>query len=344
VHGVRVESLTKRFETTIAVTRLDLEIQPGELFALLGPSGCGKTTLLRMIAGLEVPTEGEIYFGERRVTQLPVYQRNIGMVFQSYALFPHLLVGDNVAYGLRARKVDESQVQRRVTEALAAVEMVDYAQRWPDQLSGGQQQRVALARALATRPAVLLMDEPLSNLDARLRVSMRDEIRRLIKQVGITTIYVTHDQEEALAIADRIGVMQSGRLAQVGTPAAIYGRPASRLVASFVGQCSFLPGALVASDAAVIGLRPEVVQVTARDGTYSVARPSPAGMIRLPGVVESQTFAGPYLILLIRLESGASLTALAFTPPGSHPEGQSVWVNFAPGAALRFTATGEAIP
>ncbi len=341
MHSVRVESLTKRFETTIAVAGLDLTIQPGELFALLGPSGCGKTTLLRMMAGLEHPTQGEIYFGEHRVTQLPVHQRNIGMVFQSYALFPHMKVGDNVAYGLRARKVQESDVQVRVSDALRAVEMAEYAERSPDQLSGGQQQRVALARALATRPAVLLMDEPLSNLDARLRVSMRAEIRRLVKQVGITTLYVTHDQEEALAIADRIGVMEAGRLAQVDSPAVIYGRPATQSVAAFVGQCSFLPGALVPGTQAVVGLRPEAVTVTSR--STGPTDPTGSREIRLPGIVESQTFAGPYLSLVIRLDSGERLTALAFAAPANHPEGQPVWVTFDPKAALRFAATGEAI-
>jgi len=342
VHGVRVESLTKQFDTTLAVAGLDLAIQPGELFALLGPSGCGKTTLLRMMAGLETPTSGEIYFGDRRVTQVPVHQRNIGMVFQSYALFPHMRVGENVAYGLRARKVAESDVMRRVAEALAAVEMAEYAQRSPDQLSGGQQQRVALARALATRPAVLLMDEPLSNLDARLRLSMRAEIRRLVKQVGITTVYVTHDQEEALAIADRIGVMQVGKLTQVGTPAVIYGQPASQAVASFVGHCSFVPGGLVPGGAAAVGLRPESVRVTPR-AAGSRGEAEGSRLVSLPGLVETQTFVGPYLSLEIRLESGDLLKALAFVPPGSHPEGQPVWVSFAPEAALRFTATGEAI-
>ncbi|HWI62813.1 MAG TPA: ATP-binding cassette domain-containing protein, partial [Symbiobacteriaceae bacterium] len=233
--AVRLEKVAKRFEDVTAVAGVSLDLEPGELFTLLGPSGCGKTTLLRLLAGLELPDAGAIFFGNNRVDQEPSYRRNIGMVFQNYAIFPHMSVADNVAYGLRARKLPEREVQERVAEALTQVEMADYGARRPDQLSGGQQQRVALARALATRPAVLLMDEPLSNLDARLRQSMRAEIRRLQKQVGITTIYVTHDQEEALAISDRIAVMEAGKILQVGSPVEIYRRPAHKAVAAFVG-------------------------------------------------------------------------------------------------------------
>ncbi|MEM8835816.1 MAG: ABC transporter ATP-binding protein [Planctomycetota bacterium] len=231
--------------TTKAVDQISLTINNGELFFLLGPSGCGKTTLLRMIAGFIEPTAGRLAFNRRDVTNTPPAKRNTGMVFQSYALWPHMSVAQNVAFGLDVRKISKDEQATRVSEALRAVRMSDYAERKPTQLSGGQQQRVALARALVVRPDVLLLDEPLSNLDAKLRLEMRTEIRRICKETGITTVYVTHDQKEALSMADRVAVLDMGVIAQVGTPRELYERPASRFVADFLGETNFLDAEIV---------------------------------------------------------------------------------------------------
>ena len=233
--------------TTNAVDGVSLTIQAGELFFLLGPSGCGKTTLLRMVAGFIEPTRGKIEFVDASgattdVTFMPAEKRDTGMVFQSYALWPHMTVAQNVAFGLEVRKIAAGERERMVREALAQVRMEQYAQRKPNQLSGGQQQRVALARAIVIRPRVLLLDEPLSNLDAKLRIELRGEIRRVCKQSGITGVYVTHDQKEALSMADRIAVMQAGRIVQMGTPVELYRRPRSRFVAEFLGETNLLEG------------------------------------------------------------------------------------------------------
>ena len=225
---------------TKAVDGISLTINTGDLFFLLGPSGCGKTTLLRMIAGFIEPTAGTIRFNDKDVTRLPPDKRNTGMVFQSYALWPHMSVKDNVAFGLSVRKVSKQETQDRVMDALRTVRMDEYALRKPNQLSGGQQQRVALARALVVRPEVLLLDEPLSNLDAKLRLEMRSEIRRICTETGITTVYVTHDQKEALSMADHVAVLDMGVVAQTGTPRELYNRPASRFVADFLGETNFL--------------------------------------------------------------------------------------------------------
>ena len=216
--AVTIEGLTKRFGDFTALDQINLRIEPGELFFLLGPSGCGKTTLLRHIAGFYLPDEGRILFGEQDVTRVPPHRRDTGMMFQSYALWPHLTVAQNVAFGLEERKRPRAEIKERVAAALASVRMENFGDRKINQLSGGQQQRVALARALVIRPRCLLLDEPLSNLDAKLRGEMRQEIRRVCKEFGLTAIYVTHDQKEALSIADRLAVLEAGRLAQVGTP------------------------------------------------------------------------------------------------------------------------------
>jgi len=238
--AITIKNLTKYFGSTAAVNGVDLTINSGELFFLLGPSGCGKTTLLRMIAGFIEPSAGSISFGDHDVTHLPPNKRNAGMVFQSYALWPHMTVADNVAYGLEVRKTPAAEKQERVEAALRSVRMEEYASRKPNQLSGGQQQRVALARALVIKPTVLLLDEPLSNLDAKLRLEMRSEIRRLCSETRITTVYVTHDQKEALSMADNMAVLDRGKVKQLGEPRRMYERPNSRFVAEFLGETNFL--------------------------------------------------------------------------------------------------------
>jgi iron(III) transport system ATP-binding protein len=240
---VSVRGVSKSYAPGVRVLDdLSLEIAAGEVFFLLGPSGCGKTTLLRMIAGFISPDQGAILFGDQDVTRQPAEGRGVGMVFQNYALWPHLTVGENIAFGLAVRKVAAREQLARVDEALAMVELAGFAGRRIDELSGGQQQRVALARALVIRPAVLLLDEPLSNLDARLRVAMRAGIRTVCKEAGVTAIYVTHDQEEALSTGDRIAVLVAGTVSQVGTPRELYERPANRSVAAFIGEANLLPG------------------------------------------------------------------------------------------------------
>ncbi len=239
---VRLVAVEKRFDRVVAVNRVSLEIEPGALVTLLGPSGCGKTTTLRLIAGLERPSAGRIFIDEEDVTPLPAHLRDISMVFQNYALFPHMNVFENVAYGLKVQGMSDAEVRRQVGEALELVGLTGLEQRAPGALSGGQQQRVALARALVLKPKVLLFDEPLSNLDAKLRKRVRQEIRELQQNLGITAVYVTHDQEEAMAISDRVVVMRAGRIEQIGTPHELYTQPANHFVADFIGSANFLEG------------------------------------------------------------------------------------------------------
>ncbi len=246
--SIQVKNLTKRFLNLVALHGLNLTVNPGELFFLLGPSGCGKTTLLRSLAGFYIPEGGEIWFGNENVTHREPHKRNTGMIFQSYALWPHMTVGENVSFGLEEQKVPKVDIARRVKDALASVQMEKYAERKPSQLSGGQQQRVALARALVVRPRCLLLDEPLSNLDAKLRLEMRKEIRRVCKEFKLTTIYVTHDQAEALSTADRIAILQSGHILQVGAPREVYKRPSCKKVADFIGESDFLSGKVIGID------------------------------------------------------------------------------------------------
>ncbi len=254
--SIRIRGLTKRFGETVALQGLDLDIEAGELFFLLGPSGCGKTTLLRAIAGFHLPEEGRIHFDDDDVTQVPPHKRKTAMMFQSYALWPHLNVFRNVAFGLEEQKVPKPEIRTRVQQALEMVKMGDYAHRKINQLSGGQQQRVALARALVVRPRCLMLDEPLSNLDAKLRIEMRTEIRRICKEFGLTAIYVTHDQKEALSIADRMAILDGGRIIQIGPPESVYRHPHTATVASFIGETNFIPG---------------TVSAAAGDGRFSVS-------------------------------------------------------------------------
>ncbi|MEQ1859661.1 MAG: ABC transporter ATP-binding protein [Chthoniobacteraceae bacterium] len=246
--SLTIDHLTKRFGETVALRSVDLRIEAGEIFFLLGPSGCGKTTLLRTIAGFYVPEEGRVLFGDEDVTRVPPHLRHTGMMFQSYALWPHMTVAKNVAFGLEERRVASAEITRRVSEALATVRMEHLAGRRIHQLSGGQQQRVALARALVIRPRCLLLDEPLSNLDTKLRVEMRGEIRRICRESGLTAIYVTHDQKEACSIADRMAVLEAGQVRQHGTPAEVYRHPHSRFVADFMGETNFVEGRTLGGD------------------------------------------------------------------------------------------------
>ena len=259
--AITLKGLTKRFGSTTAVDGVSLTIESGELFFLLGPSGCGKTTLLRMIAGFIEPTSGSVRFADRDVTLLPPNRRNTGMVFQSYALWPHMTVEENVAYGLNVRKVPATERNDRVMAALKSVHMDEYARRKPNQLSGGQQQRIALARALVIQPTVLLLDEPLSNLDAKLRLEMRWEIRRICSETKITTVYVTHDQKEALSMADNMAVLRAGKIAQIGPPRLLYERPNSRFVADFLGETNFLPAVITEVNPRITGQLGDVMHL-----------------------------------------------------------------------------------
>ncbi len=240
--NIQLRDLVKRFGILEAVSHVSLEIHDGELFTLLGPSGCGKTTILRLIGGFHKPDHGEIYFDGKAVTSVPPYERNIGMVFQNYALWPHMTISDNIAYGLKLKKFSRGEITDKVSHALKLVNLMGLENRYPGQLSGGQQQRVALARALVLNPDVLLLDEPLSNLDAKIRIQVRAEIRKLQKELAITTIYVTHDQEEALTLSDRIAVINLGKLQQIGTPRDLYERPENPFVADFIGINNLIPG------------------------------------------------------------------------------------------------------
>jgi len=298
---VRLEGLSRHYGTVVALDHLDLTLAPGELIVLLGPSGCGKTTTLRLLAGLEDADTGRITVGGRDITGLSAAKRDMGMVFQAYSLFPHMTVRQNVAFGLRLRKVNADRRDKRALEMLDLVGLVTQAERYPHQLSGGQQQRVALARALAIEPQVLLLDEPLSALDAKVRAQLRDEIRRIQLEVGITTLFVTHDQEEALAIADRVGVMREGRLEQLAPPTEVYSRPATSFVAEFVGLSNRLPGEVRGGEVLVRGITLPLVehdvpggQVVAlvRPEAVSLASDATAESGPLTGTVIAVTFLG----------------------------------------------------
>ncbi len=268
---VRIEKLTKRFGEATALHALDLTIGAGEIFFLLGPSGCGKTTLLRSIAGFYIPDGGRILFGDEDVTKLPPHERNTGMMFQSYALWPHMTVAQNVAFGLEERRVAKPEIVKRVEAALESVKMGPYAARKINQLSGGQQQRVALARAMVIRPRCLLLDEPLSNLDTKLRIEMRGEIRRICKEAGLTAIYVTHDQKEALSVGDRIAVMEAGHIRQAGAPAEVYRRPATKFVADFMGETNFIEGTVAGVDGETVRVDTALRQFTGVTAGWSPA-------------------------------------------------------------------------
>jgi iron(III) transport system ATP-binding protein len=326
--SITLRDLSRHFGTVVAVDRVNLKVEAGTLVCLLGPSGCGKTTTLRMIAGFEEPTNGHVLIGADDVTNVPPYARPTAMVFQSYALFPHMTVYENIAYGLRARGRPRAEIAERVAEVVALMELQGQEKKSPPQLSGGQQQRVALARALIIRPKVLLFDEPLSNLDAQLRVRMRGEIRGLQRQLGITSVYVTHDQEEAFSIADQVAIMNKGNLIQVGTPRELYRQPADRFVAEFVGQSNVLPVQLVESNsqAAVVSLFGHTIRSRRppRQGgeVAVVLRPealrlSPRNGRGVPAHVLTLSYIGPVARYTIGAPEGAVLTVDIYNP-GPH--------------------------
>ncbi|MFX0079805.1 MAG: ABC transporter ATP-binding protein [Candidatus Hermodarchaeota archaeon] len=311
--SIDLKELTKRFGEVVACDNIDLHVEDGELFTLLGPSGCGKTTILRCIAGFYTPEEGQIFFDETNMTRVPPNNRNTGMVFQNYAIWPHMKVFDNVAFGLKIRKVPKETIRKKVEDILELVRLGGLAGRTPFQLSGGQQQRVALARALVIEPTVLLLDEPLSNLDAKLRLEMRHEIKRIQKEFGITTVYVTHDQEEALSISDRIAVMELGHIRQVDSPVDIYEEPNNLFVADFIGSSTFIPGTVVQANGGKLvvetpwGLKingrstqedvtlkkGEEVYIAIRPEDFKVRTPAePHNTV--PSTIESVVFTGRY--------------------------------------------------
>lgn len=340
--SIDISGLTKTYEAFRAVDAVDLHVSEGEFVIVLGPSGCGKTTTLRMLAGFIEPDGGKVVLGEREITHEPPHRRNIGLVFQNYALFPHLTIFENVAFGLRRRKVEPAEIETRVKDALSLVDLSHLADRLPRQLSGGQQQRVAIARAIAIRPDILLLDEPLSNLDAKLRLQVREELRKLQKRLGITTIMVTHDQEEAMSVGDRLVLMQSGRIEQVGTPEDLYNRPANRFVADFIGRTNFLRGqvgenqsfrtegglqlngALPKTDATEVMIRPEAIRINAAS--------TPAGANQIAAKVDNHVFLGGVVELSLALPGVERITAVA-TPQDIEQAG----ITLVPGAPVVIT-------
>ena len=324
--GVTLTGIAKWYGKVPAVQGIDLAVAPGEMVSLLGPSGCGKTTTLRMIAGLEVPDAGEIRIGDRRATDIPPWRRNIGMVFQNYALFPHKSVAENIAYGLVMRRVPRPEIATRVAEVMRLVQLDGLDERTPSQLSGGQRQRVALARAIVTRPDVLLFDEPLAALDRKLREQMQVEIKLLQREVGITTIFVTHDQDEALTLSDRIAVMDQGRIVQTGTPAEIYERPQSHFVSDFIGMMNALRGTVVRGDESGLvvrllgGQEVPVQGATAAPGSAIELmlrpekvrlNPAPApGLTCIEGSVTHIVYMGAITYLHVAIAGGATMLAM----------------------------------
>ena len=348
---VRLQDLSRHYGPVVALDHLDLTLQPGELIALLGPSGCGKTTTLRLLAGLEDADTGRITVAGRDITRLPASKRDMGMVFQAYSLFPHMTVRQNVAFGLRLRRVGSAERDRHALEMLELVGLAAQADRYPHQLSGGQQQRVALARALAIQPQVLLLDEPLSALDAKVRAQLRDEIRRIQLEVGITTLFVTHDQEEALAIADRVGVMRSGRLEQLAPPTEVYSRPATSFVAEFVGLSNRLDGEVRGGEVTVRGRALPLVDRNVPDGpAVALVRPEAVTMASdassesgpLSGTVIAVTFLGATSRVTVDLGDTTVLAQLSTSDAAELSAGSRVALTIRPDPVLVSSASDQA--
>jgi putative spermidine/putrescine transport system ATP-binding protein len=350
---VELHDLGKSYGGTVAVAGVSLDVAEGELVALLGPSGCGKTTTLRMIAGFIEASTGRILIGGRDVTHVPPYRRDTGMVFQGYALFPHMTAAENVAFGLEMRRIDKGAIAARVAEALRLVRLEGLGERMPRELSGGQQQRVALARALVVNPAVFLLDEPLSNLDAKLRHEVRIEIRQLQQRLGLTTIFVTHDQEEALTLADRLVLMNKGTIQQIGSPEDLYSRPANLFVADFIGRANVIRGRLESPGSfASVGGMAVRCPTNVAGGTYAalVLRPERIALSPAPVTgsanavaarVERLTYLGALTEYLVRCESGEALTAHGVNH-GAPPlaVGAAVWACWEPEAGLVLAGEG----
>jgi iron(III) transport system ATP-binding protein len=353
---IKIDGVVKKYGDKTIIPNLSLRIEGGEFFTLLGPSGCGKTTLLRMIAGFNSIEGGKIYFNGEEINHIPPYKRNIGMVFQNYAIFPHLNVRRNIEYGLRQRRLDRKLIEDRVREIMEIVRITEHMEKSPSQLSGGQQQRVALARAIVIHPTVLLMDEPLSNIDAKLRIEMRGAIREIQKNVGITTVYVTHDQEEALAISDRIAVMNAGELMQVGTPMSLYRRPANVFVASFVGTSNIFDGVCHrdgAGRAAITlgGMAPlelENLKDGTADGEAVKVSIRPEEFILdggggLSGTIKSRIYLGRYINYNILLDEGRMVEVSRDLQDVKkhYNDGDRVFLRFDPRRINVFDAAGK---
>ncbi|MCB0195624.1 MAG: ABC transporter ATP-binding protein [Anaerolineae bacterium] len=361
--NVELRNVTKRFGDFVAVDNVSLQIEEGEFFSLLGPSGCGKTTNLRMIAGFELPSEGEIYLKGQPVGQLPPFKRNVNTVFQNYALFPHMTVGENVGFGLEMKKLSKADIAKRVDETLELVRLPNLGARKPRQLSGGQQQRVALARAVVNRPAVLLLDEPLSALDLKLRKTMQFELKELQRQLGITFIFVTHDQEEAMTMSDRIAVMDHGHVLQVGAPTNIYEQPNSRFVADFIGETNFLPCKVTHRDnglaTVVVGDKIKMqaaceANVSTGDDASLIIRPEKItistgqnnnenGNTVLPGQVVEKVYIGTDTRFAVKLEDGSVLNVrhqnMSMDDPLTHVNNhENVFISWQTIAARVLTA------
>ncbi|MFD1451404.1 ABC transporter ATP-binding protein [Oceanobacillus sojae] len=357
---VKIKQICKFFGDNKALDDININIKKGEFFTLLGPSGCGKTTLLRILAGFYQQEEGNLFFEDSHMNNIPAHKRNIGMVFQNYAIFPHLTVFENVAYGLKARKIKKDEIRVKVTEALDMVELSHLKDRQPSQLSGGQQQRVALARAIVIHPGLLLMDEPLSNLDAKLRVKMREDIRNLQKSLNITTIYVTHDQEEALAVSDRIAVMSEGKVQQIGKPHEIYLSPVNKFVANFIGTTNFLDAEIEIIDsdkhATVFvegaALKTKLFESAYGKGIYSI-RPEQikiketgdANSALVEGEIVDATFLGESVVYKIRFTSGTLISAHEHSIRYNmlRKIGDLVKVDLNPEEAVIFDESGEEV-
>jgi spermidine/putrescine ABC transporter ATP-binding subunit len=359
---ITCENLAKHFGDQVAVDDVDLEIPEGEFFALLGPSGCGKTTLLRMIAGLEIPSSGRILLDGKDMTEVPPNKRPVNMVFQSYAVFPHMSVADNVGYGLKVEGVAAPERQRRVEEALKLVQLEGYGARQPHQLSGGQRQRVALARALVKRPRVLLLDEPLSALDAKLREQMRSELAVLQYQIGVTFVFVTHDQDEALAMADRCAVMNNGKIVQIGTPTELYEKPSSRFVADFIGSVNMFDarfrtadGDAIIADCAELGTvriengrssPPDAFGIAIRPEKMALARrsasdPPPSPENTTAGMIEHIVYLGSESVYEVKLDNGTRVKVLLHNrgrDGGKFDYDELVWVSWPATAPVILTA------
>ena len=349
---VRLEGLSRHYGSVVALDRLDLTLEPGQLIALLGPSGCGKTTTLRLLAGLEDADAGRVIVGGRDMTHIPANKRDMGMVFQAYSLFPHMTVRQNVAFGLRLRRVSAAERDQRAIEMLELVGLAEHATRYPHQLSGGQQQRVALARALAIEPQVLLLDEPLSALDAKVRAQLRDEIRRIQLEVGITTLFVTHDQEEALAIADRVGVMRDGHLEQLAPPTEVYSRPATSFVAEFVGLSNRLAGEVRDGSVIVRGCTlPLVERDTPNGQVVALVRPEAVTMASdgtpesgpLVGTVIAVTFLGATSRVTVDLGDARILAQFSTADAAALSAGSRVALTIRPDPVLVSASSDPAV-